>query len=171
MILTANSIEEHGVIEQLLYYIQLLDYILKEKDMTEKEFKEVKKIHKKIWNGLAESGDRYKPEEAYVFAFRCPSCEIALATADYMELKTGHPVHRCVYCPILLWRNNLIGDFAPCESHHDHKISIYHKWGLARINDRKKLAKKIANLKWEWISEYQYANIENILELYKSKFD
>lgn len=139
--------------------------------MTKKEFQEIRKIHKKIWNGLAESGDRYKPEEAYVFAFKCPSCEVALVTADYMTMKTGEFIHRCVCCPITLWRKNPIGDFAVCESHPDPKISIYYKWGLVTKEDRKKLAKKIANLKWEWISEYEYANIENILKEYKSKFD
>ncbi len=112
---------------------------------------ECEKLHRELWNWLAETCEKYKTEwpgwKKYktIFGTHCFACEFTTKNKNF-----GHD---CTKCPLdwckpsqITDLDNYMDDYAQCEF---VKISLYHKWkNTDKTYLRKKYAKKIAEMLW-----------------------
>lgn len=110
--------------------------------------------HMRLWNWLSRNPKERKeswPGWAYVehAAFNCFACEIA--KNRFLQIKGYHDLtRRCEVCPIVDWRSFKEGN---CEK---LEFGDWKKF----LSARKKYAKIIANMKWEYIGDI-YASLHN----------
>lgn len=97
----------------------------------------------RMWNELAESGDKKKPDwarEKYIFG--CAACQVS---ADLSRVKDDQC---CTLCPVDEWRQHADSGYtltSPCE----HFKALFYEWCICDdINERKILAAKIRDMKW-----------------------
>jgi hypothetical protein len=121
--------------------------------MTNEEFKKMERICKDGWEWLARTGSSDKLRVFEGFVCLCPACHIADHVANDVD-------HNCKYCPVDKWSKiandeddnpTYLGFDAVCQ----RKGNEFHCWLNSQSDGaRKKWAKKIANLPWEWTDEY-----------------
>lgn len=110
--------------------------------MTREEFDKFHAICREEWLRIAREGGEKKLKR---FFCDCPACEIA------KRALTGKYV-KCKLCPIKHWR--AVGKRAAFRCECDSRTA-YYRWAHASsITDQAVYARRIANLKWEWMDEY-----------------
>ena len=120
--------------------------------MDKKIFNMLKKVCKDEWKRLAKTGDGCKSDAMRIFYNQCPACHIA---SDGEKQRQD-----CRLCPIDVWR-----ELADLETGPEYftgqavcgrEGELYRIWAYSFIStkDRKRVAAKIAKLKWSWLPEY-----------------
>jgi hypothetical protein len=126
--------------------------------MKIEQFLELEKICKDAWSELAETGGDQKPESLSKFYCKCPACEIS-------KRVRGRQQFECFYCPIDIWRKD--------ASENDYPLgtglcvhSFYGIWTkeYGEVEQRRKMARQIANLSWMFLPEYENIDVSDLLE-------
>lgn len=132
---------------------------------TREEIEEMEAICKREWRYLAETGDRYKSEDLYLFLTACPACHIAAKAANISEEYTK----RCIYCPIDRWRaslSNLEDEYkAACMGDNEP----YRVWyeackNIEEVEERKEAAAIICELEWSYLDVYEQIDLTEVLK-------
>lgn len=127
--------------------------------MTKEEFSELEDICKSEWRTLAETGAKEKSDSVNQYYLECPACDIAKTVQEWAKAPR---YALCVFCPITLWREKarkyreslaILDYYTVCEFGY---LAYYTEWRCATTREeRKVVAKKIAEMEWSWIPEYE----------------